>query len=47
MIDVWFEDWLDIEVIDKKEENEIHNNDNGFLDADKTNNNDTGVLHHI
>ena len=47
MIDVWFEDWLDIEVIDKKEENEIHNNDNGLLDADKANNNDTGVLRYI
>ena len=23
MIESWFEDWLDIEVIDKKEENEI------------------------
>jgi hypothetical protein len=47
MIDVWFEDWLDIEVIDKKEENEIHNNDNGLSDTNKANNNDTGVLHHI
>ena len=47
MIDVCFQNWLDIEVIDKKEENEIHNNDNGLLDADKANNNDTGVLHHI
>ena len=47
MIVVWFEDWLDIEVIDKKEENEIHNNDNGLSDTNKANNNDTGVLHHI
>jgi len=47
MIDVWFEDWLDIEVFDKKEENEIHNNDNGLPYTDKANNNDTGLLHHI
>ena len=47
MIESWFDGWLDIEVIDKKEENEIHNNDNGLLDADKANNNDTGVLYHI
>ena len=29
MIESWFEDWLDIEVIDKKEENEIYNNVGG------------------
>ena len=47
MIYSWFEDWLDVEVIDKKEENEIHNNDNGLFDTDKASNNDTGTLRYI
>ena len=44
MIESWFDDWLDIEVIDKKEENEIYNNDNGLSVTDKANNNDTSIL---
>ena len=44
MIDSWFDDWLDIDVIDKKEENEIYNNDNGLSVTDKANNNDTSIL---
>ena len=47
MIENWFEDWLDIEVVNKKEENEIHNNDNGLSDTDNTSDNSTGVLRYI
>ena len=47
MIDSWFEDWLDIEVIDKKEQdNEIVNN-NDLPDTCNTSDNSTGVLQHI
>ena len=47
MIDSWFEDWLDIEVIDKKEQdNEIVNN-NDLPDACNASDNSTGVLQHI
>jgi hypothetical protein len=43
----WFEDWLDIEVIDKKEQdNEIINN-NGLSDTSNTSDNSAGVLQHI
>ena len=31
MIDIWFEDWLDIEVIDKKEQDNETINGNGLL----------------
>ena len=44
MIDNWFEDWLDVDIIEKKEENEIHNNDICLVDADRANNNDTSAL---
>ena len=44
MIESWFEDWLDVEVIDKKEENEIHHNDNGLSYTDKAYNNNPSTL---
>ena len=47
MIYSWFEDWLDIEVFDKKEQdNEIVNN-NDLPDACNTSDNSTAVLQHI
>ena len=47
MIESWFDDWLDIDVIEKKEENEICNNDNGLFDTDKADSNDTSTLQYI
>ena len=44
MIENWFDDWLDIDIIEKRKENEICNNDNGLPVADKANNNDTSIL---
>jgi len=47
MIDVWFEDWLDIEVIDKKEQDNETINSNDLSDTDNTSDNSTGVLRYI
>ena len=47
MIDVWFEDWLDIEVFDKKEEDNETINSNDLSDTDNTSDNSTGVLRYI
>ena len=44
MIDVWFEDWLDIEVIDKKEQDNETINSNDFSDTCNTSDNSTAVL---
>ena len=44
MIESWFDDWLDIDIIEKKEENEICNNDNGLFDTDKADINNTSAL---
>jgi hypothetical protein len=44
MIDVWFEDWLDIEVIDKKEKDNETINSNDFSDTRNTSDNSTAVL---
>ena len=47
MIDVWYEDWLDIEVIDKKEQDNETINSNDLSDTDNTSDNSTGVLRYI
>jgi len=47
VIDVWFEDWLDIEVIDKKEQDNETINSNDLSDTDNTSDNSTGVLRYI
>ena len=47
MIDDWFEDWLDIEVIDKKEQDNETINSNDLSDTDNTSDNSTGVLRYI
>ena len=47
MIESWFEDWLDIEVIDKKEQDNETINSNDLSDTDNTSDNSTGVLRYI
>ena len=47
MIENWFEDWLDIEIIDKKEQDNETINGNDMLDTSNASNNSTGVLHCI
>ena len=47
MIENWFDGWLDIEVIEKKEENEICNNDNDLFHTDRADSNDTSTLQYI
>ena len=47
MIESWFEDWLDIEVIDKKEQDNETINSNDLPDACNASDNSTGVLRHI
>jgi len=44
MIENWFDDWLDIDIIEKRKENEICNNDNGLLDTDKADIDNTSAL---
>ena len=44
MIESWFEDWLDIEVIDKKEQDNETINSNDLSDTCDTSNNSAGVL---
>jgi hypothetical protein len=44
MIDDWFEDWLDIDVISKKEENNEIFNDNDLSDTGNANSDSTSVL---
>ena len=47
MIESWFDDWLDIEVIDKKEQDNETINSNDLSDTDNTSDNSTGVLRYI
>ena len=47
MIESWFDGWLDIEVIDKKEQDNETINSNDLSDTDNTSDNSTGVLQHI
>jgi len=47
MIDIWFEDWLDIEVIDKKEQDNETINGNDLPDTCNTSDNSTCVLRYI
>ena len=44
MIESWFDDWLDIEVIDKKEQNNETINSNDLSDTCDTSNNSAVVL---
>ena len=44
MIESWFEDWLDIEVIDKKEQNNETINSNDLSDTCDTSDNGASVL---
>ena len=44
MIDNWFEDWLDIEVIDKKEQDNETINSNDLSDTGNASDNSTSVL---
>jgi len=44
MIESWFEDWLDIEVIDKKEQNNETINSNDLPDTVNASDNSTSVL---
>ena len=44
MIESWFEDWLDIEVIDKKEQDNETINSNDFPDTSDRRDNSTAVL---
>jgi len=44
MIDDWFEDWLDIEVFDKKEEDNETINSNDFSDTGNRRDNSAVVL---
>ena len=47
MIENWFEYWLDIDIVEKREENEIYHNDNGLSYTDKADNNDTSTLQYM
>ena len=44
MIESWFDGWLDIEVIDKKEQDNETINSNDLPDTRDTSNNSTVVL---
>ena len=44
MIESWFDDWLDIEVIDKKVQDNETINSNDLPDTCDTSNNSAGVL---
>ena len=44
MIESWFDGWLDIEVIDKKEQDNETINSNDLPDASDTSNNSAVVL---